>query len=288
MRIAGRRLHREIVHADAGGSLLARDIHLPRFPFRWHYHPEVELTIIVRGSGLRFVGDAIDEFSAGDMCLLGGDCPHSWRSADDDQAGVQALVLQFSPELFAGGLLGTPEMARIGTLLERARHGVAVTGRTYERAARLVSALFAEPSGSSARLLRLLETLSCVADGGGDLCELSSGVRAMDAAAQARLGGLLAVLEGARGDLSQSTAARHLGLAPAAFSRYFHRTVGRTYAAYRTDLRIGIACHDLLGTDRTITAIAQDAGFANLSNFNRRFKTAKGMTPSAYRRLGRA
>ena len=61
--------------------------------------------------------------------------------------------------------------------------------------------------------------------------------------------------------------------------------VGRTFAAYRNDLRISGACQQLLGSDRTVAAIAQDAGFANLSNFNRRFKAAKGMAPRDFRRL---
>jgi AraC-like DNA-binding protein len=243
--------------------------------------------VIERGRGLRFVGDSIQEFSAGDCCLLGPDCPHSWHSSDEGELGVRALVVQFSRELLGAALPGLPELRGVGRLLARAHGGLAVSGRTAQRTAELVRALVAAPPGSPARLLSLLAALAAISEG-GEVAALSVAVRPVDAAAQARLGGLFAVLQSTPGGISQRAAARHLGVTPAAFSRFFHHAVGRTFAAYRNDLRIGGACQQLLGSDRTIAAIAQDAGFANLSNFNRRFKAAKGMTPRAFRRLGSA
>jgi AraC-like DNA-binding protein len=36
-------------------------------------------------------------------------------------------------------------------------------------------------------------------------------------------------------------------------------------------------------SDRLVSDICYEVGFANLANFNRRFLQLKGMTPSAYR-----
>ncbi len=287
MRIASRRLHREIVVHGAGESLLARELESARFPFRWHYHPESELTVIERGRGLRFVGDSIQEFSAGDCCLIGPDCPHSWRSADEGERGVRALVVQFDCAPLAAALSALPELRAVAQLLARAHGGLAVTGRTAQRTAGLVRTLVAAPAGSPARLLGLLAALAAIAEG-GEVAGLSAVVRPVDAAAQRRLGSLFTLLQSIAGGISQRAAARHLGITPEAFSRMFHRTVGRTFTAYRNDLRISGACQQLLGSERTVAAIAQGSGFANLSNFNRRFKAAKGMTPRAFRRLGSA
>jgi AraC-like DNA-binding protein len=52
---------------------------------------------------------------------------------------------------------------------------------------------------------------------------------------------------------------------------------------YLGRLRIGRACMWLVETDRPISVIATDAGFSNLSNFNRRFRAARQMTPKEFR-----
>ncbi|MCX6969456.1 MAG: helix-turn-helix domain-containing protein, partial [Verrucomicrobia bacterium] len=44
------------------------------------------------------------------------------------------------------------------------------------------------------------------------------------------------------------------------------------------------ACRQLLESKRTISEIAFDVGFGNLSNFNRAFRLARGMAPGEFRR----
>jgi AraC-like DNA-binding protein len=87
--------------------------------------------------------------------------------------------------------------------------------------------------------------------------------------------------------VSQAEAARLVRLSPAAFSRFFRRSVGKTFQAYLTDLRLSEACRQLLESDRTISEIAFAAGFGNLSNFNRSFRIARGMPPGRFREQAR-
>jgi transcriptional regulator GlxA family with amidase domain len=66
--------------------------------------------------------------------------------------------------------------------------------------------------------------------------------------------------------------------------RLFVRHLGENLSDYLGRLRIGRACMWLVETERPISVIASDAGFSNLSNFNRRFRTARKMTPKHFRR----
>ena len=53
---------------------------------------------------------------------------------------------------------------------------------------------------------------------------------------------------------------------------------------YVAQLRIGQACALLVNSDRPIAHVADAVGYANLANFNRQFRAAKGMTPRDFRR----
>ena len=54
----------------------------PNFLNRWHYHAEVELVHIVKGTGTQFIGSSIHHFKPGDLILVGSNLPHYWKSDD--------------------------------------------------------------------------------------------------------------------------------------------------------------------------------------------------------------
>src|SRR3546814_40734 len=63
----------------------------------WHYHPELELHHVIRGKGVRLIGDNIGNFSAGEVLLLGSNLPHMWQCNEEyyqrhAQRKVEAVV----------------------------------------------------------------------------------------------------------------------------------------------------------------------------------------------------
>lgn len=63
-----------------------------------------------------------------------------------------------------------------------------------------------------------------------------------------------------------------------------NRCLGRNFSQYINHHRIREACQLLLETDLPVTDIQFEAGFQTKSNFNREFRRAMGVSPSAYRR----
>lgn len=67
------------------------------------------------------------------------------------------------------------------------------------------------------------------------------------------------------------------------FTRTFHKLLGESPMRYLIRLRIRAACEDLITTDHTAGAIAQDCSFFDQSAFTRAFRAQTGLTPAAYR-----
>lgn len=74
------------------------------------------------------------------------------------------------------------------------------------------------------------------------------------------------------------------GFSESHFMRYFKETMGTSFIEYLKDYRLTMAARLLAGSDSTILEIATEAGFDNLSYFNRSFKKHYGVTPSQYRK----
>lgn len=80
-------------------------------------------------------------------------------------------------------------------------------------------------------------------------------------------------------DLASATAT-----SPYHFLRSFRAVAGMTPYQYLLRTRLQRAAVRLRASDEPVSAIAFDAGFGDLSTFNRRFRRIMGATPSDYRR----
>jgi AraC family transcriptional regulator len=83
--------------------------------------------------------------------------------------------------------------------------------------------------------------------------------------------------------LALTDLARETATSPYHFLRTFHKVVGMTPHQFVLHTRLSRAAVQLRTTDEPISAIAFDAGFGDLSTFNRRFRRLMGCSPGAYR-----
>jgi AraC-like DNA-binding protein len=68
-----------------------------------------------------------------------------------------------------------------------------------------------------------------------------------------------------------------------AFCRFFKERTGKTLTEFLSQVRIHHACQLLQETDFSVSQIAYQSGFQNLSYFNRTFKKFRGETPKEFR-----
>jgi AraC-like DNA-binding protein len=85
------------------------------------------------------------------------------------------------------------------------------------------------------------------------------------------------------GELTVVALARDAGLSPFHFLRTFERVTGTTPHQYLLRTRLRAAAARLEAGDERILDVALDAGFGDVSNFNRAFRAEFGVSPRAYR-----
>jgi AraC-like DNA-binding protein len=254
---------------------------------QWHFHPEHQLTLVLKSRGYRVVGDSLAPLASGDLVLVGSNLPHVWHQ--DDSAGrsaqaVHAIVIRFLDSFLGDHFLQRPELEPVRLLLRRAARGLQITGRTRDQVAERVMAL-AENRGLT-RVIDLLTVLNLLA-GSRDVKPLSSArfVPELKGSDQGRMKKVFRYIHAnLTEEIDRDEAAARASLSPGAFSRFFKTRTGKTLPQYVNELRIGRACSMLAEADVKIADLALDCGFGNLANFNRQFQRVTGMSPTAYRR----
>jgi AraC-like DNA-binding protein len=183
---------------------------------------------------------------------------------------------------FAGNLLEMEEARDIRQLLMRAKRGLFLEGRLRDEITRDLFRL-KELSGWK-KLCLLLEILGRLAGERPRLLGSAGYAPDLDERDGRRLVSVCQyVNESFAESVRHRQAATLAGLSPAAFSRFFHKRMGKTFEAYVTEVRIGHACRRLTEADTQVTEVAFGVGFNNLSNFNRHFRKLKGVSPREYR-----
>ncbi len=275
----------EHVAIPKGCSVRVLHRRIAEIPFEWHHHPEYELTFTLNSRGFRFIGDHIGAYESGDLVLVPTEMPHTWAStsAVDESKPHTAVVVWFAGDWALRLADVCPEYSGLRKLLTRATTGLSFASPAGKKMEPYMSGLLS--ASPRERVRAAIELLAELAESEAVPLATPQKAARMTQDESTQLNRILDVLHKrfaeplrlrdlcAIGNMSERT-----------LHRLFVRHLGENVTDYLSRLRIGRACMWLVETDRPISVIANDAGFSNLSNFNRRFRTARQMTPKEFRR----
>lgn len=270
---------------DIRSSILRQTDTGPYFYDRLHYHPEFQITSIVKGNGMLYGGANTRSFSSGDVLIFGENMPHLLKNSAEyygsSSPGVLSYSLFFRRDCFGADFFQIPEMKRLERFLSEARRGC-----LYRDDQMLQRKLLEIRSLSGERLvLGFLEFLSLAMERNWEYLNESVYCLSLDEKVGGRLNSILQfTFANLTEKIHITDVAAVANLSPSQFSRYFKRHTGKSYIQFLNEVRIEEACRLLSESDDTVEAICYTAGFQNVSNFNRCFKAVKGETPRAYRK----
>jgi AraC-like DNA-binding protein len=254
----------------------------------WHYHPEFELVLITKGKGKRMVGDSIESFEDGDLMLLGSNLPHEWLCTEeyyaDNSWHGEGIVIQFLKESFGEGFFMLNENKKLNRLLEISSRGCLFFGESKKEISKIMEEMLHKSIEDQLydifRIFRILnateqyELLSSPAFISQFVAEENKTVRKV----------IDFTMQNFQRKIQVKEILDQVNMSNTAFTVMFRKTFRMSYSEYLQKVRIGYACNLLTDSQKSINTIAFDAGFENLSNFNRLFKKAKNLTPKEFRK----
>ncbi|WP_175633350.1 AraC family transcriptional regulator [Pedobacter ghigonis] len=253
------------------------------FSAPYHYHPEFELTLIVKGSGKRYVGTHMQDYFAGDLVMLGANLPHYWKTSEDAAEESVSIVVQFREDFLGDYFFNIPEMNKITKLLKDSSSGLQFTGDTTA-ARQMMNALLQE-NNSFKKLIILLDLLQLLATATRySMLQKQNEFAFLSFSGMERIHQVLAyIVDNFQHEVSLEAAANIANMSTHAFCKYFKRITRKTFIGVVNDYRVDYALRELINTDKSISQICYDSGFKDVSNFHKTFRSKMNISPLQYR-----
>jgi len=270
---------------EAGQTILVKNDKLFSFYAPLHYHPDYEIIYIKKSHGVRIIGDSIDNYSAGEIVILGPHLPHyhvSTNVSEENEPPIETIAVLF-PESIIDSIKHLPEHREVSQMLEKTKFGIDLLGNTREQVQVELEKMTVVPSFQN--LASLMNILNIIVQPQSEYKLISSFEYSAKKHNNEKTRMILGyIAENFLDEIKPVDVAKLLNQSQSAFCNYFKSQTGTTFSNYINMLRISKACELLLTTTQSVSVIAFEVGFANLAYFNRRFKEIKQVTPKEYRK----
>jgi len=249
----------------------------------FHFHPEYELNLVTRSTGLRYVGSSIGHFEEGDLILLAPNVPHCWQSAPSRQHPYTSLVIQWREDIFGGGLNAVPEFEHIQRLLLLAGRGIKFDKHVADEIRKRENDLLDLPPFE--KLIMFLQLMNELARTKEFTVLSDHDVTAAVDQHSSRITTIYAYIkERYREKITLADAARQVNMSEGAFSRFFSQTTQKPFFSFLNEFRISAARRLLAESDLQAKEVGFACGYECPQFFYRQFAKYVKCSPQAYRR----
>ncbi|GGG43633.1 AraC family transcriptional regulator [Croceivirga lutea] len=255
---------------------------VPEFYDRYHQHEEIQLSLIVSGSGQLLIGNNVSTFSKGDLIGIGSNLPHLFKSDGKDKQS-HMITIFFLKNGFGTSFFNLEEMEVVENSFNYIENGFKCANPSKE-----IKAIFTSFTTNSKFLnvLGLLQLLNSIAEFQSESIQLFGGLSKIPKNQGERLQTVMNyVLEYYANPIKLEEVSNKVHMSKNAFCRFFKQRTNKTFFEFLSEVRIHHAKQKLITQlDKSVNQIALDCGFNSISNFNKQFKEITGKNPIYYRK----
>jgi AraC-like DNA-binding protein len=267
---------------DSNSFKVIRQENKQEFDFPWHYHPEFELTYISNSQGVRYVGNNIENFYENDLVLLGSNLPHCWINSCDQEEPSRAVVIYLNRDLVKW--LSDEQFSGMHALFGKSNQGIKFNNSVALKVrSKLYELLKADPFEKYIVLLQILQELSVTSE--FHLLSQLGFSYELNYANNERIN---AVYEYVRKNyhkkISLSDISANVNMSEEYFSRFFSKSLMKSFFTFLNEYRINRACKLLIESDKQVSEICYQVGFESIPFFYRQFKKIKNCPPQSFRK----
>ncbi|ARV16529.1 AraC family transcriptional regulator [Polaribacter sp. SA4-12] len=254
------------------------------FDAPFHFHPEYELTYIIKGKGIRYVGNNIQKFEEGDFVLLGPNLPHCWKNTHEFKGTVKSIVLQWNDDLLGKDWFEKDEFNNIKLLLKKASKGILFNKKYSKKIERKLTKIINKPPLEKLLcFLLLLEELYTLDD-----IEILTSVgfsANLNLKANYRIDTVFDyVKDNYNKKIKLEEASSLVSMSNEAFCRFFKKSLNKSFFTFINEYKINLASKMLIETNKQVSQIAYDCGYESLPFFYRQFQKFMNCSPLAFRK----
>jgi AraC-like DNA-binding protein len=280
----------EKFETNPGHSFFVNDLIVNHFLSPIHYHPQIEITYIIQGTGMCFAGESVQPYQPGEIVILGDNIPHAFISSRDHYNTEKPIIsrainILFSKEMFGDTFLSMPENQFINSVFSDTKRCIRFSRK---KSSELTSLIIKLSTTKGFERLDLLLQILYYMDSSEDKEFLNVPYLSYDINKEdmKRINKIYEyVFANYHNYISLKTIAEISNLSPQSFCRYFKNRTNKTFSKFLAEIRIGQASKLLKEDNKTVTDICYEVGFNHFSSFNKQFKNIMGTTALKYKKM---
>lgn len=255
----------------------------PKWQIGRNSHSTWELDYIINGSGTRSIGNLSELIAEKEIILIPPGIPHIWtfkEQVGDENCEVSNLSVFFKSSLLENisGLF--PEMTESVNRLLSYHDAISFLDDDHDKIERLLLSM--QGSTPEERFPKMIELIIVLSN---SIKHRFVGSGKDQSTTEKKFEKIRVFLKcNYNRAITLNEIADYMDMNKSSLCTFMRKHTGMTITEYLNEIRLSVAGEYLLNIDETISSIAYNVGFSDITYFNRLFRRKYGLTPSQYRK----